>query len=615
MVDDSPLDAERADRALAGPYEVRVFHDGSVVLEELAGGSSLPDVLVLDWMMPGVSGLEVCRFLRSSRSPAPNLAILLLTAHHETTQLVDGLSAGANDYLAKPYADEELRARVDNLIRARQLLERVSRTEEHIRRLLATVPDVLFTLDERGVITYANEDAERVLNPMLVGPGGLVGRPASEILPDLDLSLVRGAEGGAALLPLPDVEIGEEVYAPTARRLPADFAATTTVAMRNVTSRRRAEARRLDFYSVVAHDLRSPLNSLLLRADMLLRGHRGPLPAAVIGDLRKMENNIRTMVALVNDFLDLAQLEGTAYSGGRELVDVGGLVGQAIEDLQPLIDASGLSVRFEVPGFDAGVTGDRRRLSQVLSNLLSNAVKFTPEGGTITVEVRERGGQVEVAVADTGRGIAPEVLPNLFQRYVRAIDPSRPVAGTGLGLMIVREIVEAHGGSVGVYSAPGQGSTFWFRMPRRPAAADGEATRPVLIIDDDRVLRETLRFLLEGEGYTVVEAEDGERGLRAVTEHAPSAAVVDLTMPVMDGWEFVDRVRRDERSGALPICVLSGVALHAPTTASLVLQKPIAIDRLLRFLREHCGPVPAAPPPEPEQAQPAQAQPAGLTPR
>jgi two-component system phosphate regulon sensor histidine kinase PhoR len=603
IVDDSPLDADLADRALATRYETAVFHDGSTVLEALAAGGRVPDVLVLDWIMPAVSGLDVCRFLRSSRSPAPNLAILLLTAHHEVAQLVDGLAAGANDYLAKPYADEELRARVDNLVRSRDLLERVTRTEEHIRRLLASVPDVLLTLDERGVVTFANEEAERVLRPVAPGQGELVGRRLSDILPALDVFLVSSAQGEAVLVPLPDVEIGDEVYAPTARRLPTDFAASTTVAMRNVTARRRAEARRLDFYSVVAHDLRSPLNSLLLRADMLLRGHRGPLPAAAIADVRKMETSIRTLVALVNDFLDLAQLEGTAYSGARELVDMGSLIAQAIEDVQPLVDASRLTIDYALPGFDASISGDRRRLIQVLSNLLSNAVKFTPEGGTITVRAMERRGQIEVMVSDTGRGIAPEVLPSLFQRYMRAIDPSRPVAGTGLGLMIVREIVEAHGGTVGAYSTPERGSTFWFSLPRRREADVGAAHRPILIIDDDRLLRETLRFLLEGEGYAVVEAENGEHGLRALHEHDPCAAVVDLTMPVMDGWEFVDRVRRDERHGAVPICILSGVSTHAPSTASLVLQKPIAIDRLLSFLREHGGPArPALTTPLPEEA-------------
>jgi two-component system phosphate regulon sensor histidine kinase PhoR len=583
VVDDSPTDADRADRVLASSYETRVFHDGSTVLEELAAGARAPDVLVLDWIMPALSGLDVCRFLRSARSPAPNLSILLLTAHHEVAQLVDGLEAGANDYLAKPYADEELRARVDNLVRSRELLERVIQAEERIRRLLASVPDVLLTLDERGTVTYANEEAQRVLG----GHGkALVGRRVGELLPTLDLGRI-GDDAGTSLIPLVDIDIGDQTYAPTARRLPDDFAATTTVALRNVTARRRAEARRLDFYSVVAHDLRSPLNSLLLRTDMLLRGHRGVLPAAAISDLRKMEGGIRTLVALVNDFLELAQLEGTAYRGGRELVDLASLIEQAIEDIQPLVEASRLSIQHGPPEFDAAVTGDRRRLMQVLSNLLSNAVKFTPEGGTITVETCERRGQIEVSVTDTGRGIAPDVLPNLFQRYMRAIDPNQPVAGTGLGLMIVREIVEAHGGSVGVHSVPGEGSTFWFSLPRRPATGNVDLRRPVLIIDDDRALRETLRFLLEGEGYTVVEAEDGERGLRALREHDPCAVVVDLSMPVLDGWQFLARVRGDERHASLPICVLSGMAKQAPATASLVLKKPIAIERLLHFLREH----------------------------
>lgn len=599
VVDDSPLDAERADRALAGKYDTRVFHDGSTVLEALAGGVPEPDVLVLDWIMPAVSGLDVCTFLRSSRSPAPNLAILLMTAHHEVSQLVGGLAAGANDYLAKPYADEELRARVDNLVRSRDLLERVTRTEEHIRRLLASVPDVLLTLDERGVVTYANEEAERVLAPTTPDRSSPIGCRVSDILPALNVSQVARDQGESVLMPLPDVAIGEEVYAPTARRLPSDFAATTTVALRNVTARRLAEVRRLDFYSVVAHDLRSPLNSMLLRADLLLRGQRGPLPVAAIADVRKMEDSIRTLIALVNDFLDLAQLEGTAYTGGRELVDLGSLIAQAIDDVQPLVDASRLRIEYELPTFDASINGDRRRLIQVLSNLLSNAVKFTPEGGTITVRAIARRAQIEISVSDTGRGIAADVLPNLFQRYMRAIDPSRPVAGTGLGLMIVRQIIEAHGGSVGVYSKPGEGSTFWFRLPRRRPAEAGDENRPILIVDDDRLLRETLRFLLEGEGYTVIEAENGEHGLRALSEHNPYAAIVDLTMPVMDGWEFVERVRRDARHGSVPICILSGVASHAPSTASLVLRKPIAIDRLLSFLREHTQPPrPAKPPGE-----------------
>src|SRR6186997_1581157 len=122
VVDDSPLDAERARRALESEYDVRILRDGSVVLEELAHGKA-PDVLVLDWLMPGVSGIEVCQFLRSPRGGAQNVAILMLTIQNKTDQIVLALSAGANDFVSKPFSDDELRARVSSLIRSKDLLE------------------------------------------------------------------------------------------------------------------------------------------------------------------------------------------------------------------------------------------------------------------------------------------------------------------------------------------------------------------------------------------------------------------------------------------------------------------------------------------------------------
>jgi signal transduction histidine kinase len=600
VVDDSRLDSRRAQEVLSRDHHVEVFDDGSCVLERLAEQAP-PDVLVLDWLMPGVSGLDVCRFLRSPRSPAPHVAILLLTVQHESGQVVEGLAAGANDFLAKPFADEELRARVANLVRGADLLKRVMRAEQQVRRLLAAAPDALVTVDEDGTVSYVNQEAERVFG---CSSSQLIGQRVARLLPEVDLSTL-GAETSSAMAPLPDIRIREELYAPTARRMPADISAHVTVALRNVTERRKAEARRLDFYSVIAHDLRSPLQGMLLRADLLLAGHRGPLPVGAIGDLRRIENNIRTMVALVNDFLDLAQFEGTNYMIERELIDLRGLIEHAVEDIRPLVQESQLKTRLEFDEFDASLMGDRRRLMQVVTNLLSNAVKFTPPGGAITVRIQERGGQVEVSVQDTGQGIAPELLNNLFQRYARAIDPSHTVGGTGLGLMIVREIVEAHGGSVGARSAPGEGSTFWFRLPRQRQPdlhLEGEDDRLVLIVDDDRDMRETLRFLLEAQGYRAVEAENGEQGLEALEVHRPCAVFLDLTMPIMDGWDFVDRVRRNQRHASVPICVVSGISQHAPPAISLALDKPIPVARLLSFLREHC-PLPpgrprgAAPPP------------------
>src|SRR3954465_886822 len=274
VVDDSALDGERACKALEREYAIEAFADGSAVLERLAGGST-PDVVVLDWVMPGVSGIEVCQFIRSQRGLA-EVAILFLTVHQRTTdQVVSGLEAGANDYLLKPFAEQELRARVGALVRTKSLIERSERAEARVRKLLDYTPDALFAIDAQARFTYVNPEVERILDARAAA---LVGRPVSEVLPELPLQSVS-AGPGEALFPLPDLRIRDSVYSPSIRILPGDDASSTTVSLRDVTAQRHAEARRLDFYSMIAHDLRSPLQAILMRLELINRGARGVLPA------------------------------------------------------------------------------------------------------------------------------------------------------------------------------------------------------------------------------------------------------------------------------------------------------------------------------------------------
>lgn len=457
IVDDSPLDAQRARSVLDSQYTVEVFGDGSAMLEHLAGHAP-PDVLVLDWVMPGVSGIEVCRFLRSAGAAQPQLAILLLTMQTQTAQIVEGLEAGANDYLVKPYADPELRARVDALVRWNGLLDRAQKAEGRVRELLQYAPDPLISIDLENRITFANGEAQRML-----GGDTLKGRTFSEVLPGLSVDALIDAARSAR--PLPDVEVGDQIYSPSVRSLPNQDQSGLTVALRDVTARRQRETRRLDFYSIIAHDLRSPLGTMLMRTDLLLRGRRGVLSAEVIAELRKMETHMRSLVALINDFLEFARMEEAAQKMDRERVDLAALIGETVDDFRPLIDNTHQEMHVAVAGAHPIVLGDRRRLQQVLTNLIANAIKFTPAGGRITVQADCPGPICEVRVEDNGMGIAEDILPTLFQRYARAPSGKRDAGGTGLGLLIVREIVEAHGGTVGVDSTPGKGSCFWFRLP------------------------------------------------------------------------------------------------------------------------------------------------------
>jgi two-component system phosphate regulon sensor histidine kinase PhoR len=459
IVDDSPLDAERAKRLLQQECHVEVFLDGASALEGLASATRLPDVLVLDWVMPGVTGIDVCRFLRSAQGGMPQVGILLLTTHRQTEQIVEGLSAGANDYLAKPYADAELRARVHALVRTRQLIERAEEAEALSLQLLETSPNALIALDELGNIRFVNEIAREVL-----GQRGdvRVGMPLAAVLPEID----RRMQGAAAVdtLSLPDIKLGERQFAPTIRASPAGRLFTLVLALHDVTERRRMDARRLDFYSIIAHDLRSPLAALSLRLHLILEGRHGPLNDGLSSDLRKMDKSFSGMSGMIDDFLELARLENVGYDLESRPVDLNQLLAELMADQLPMLETRSLHWVREVKGATTA-HGDARRLRQVLTNLITNAIKFTPEGGTLTTRIERFDREVEVSVSDTGRGIATNELPSLFERYTRSAHTQHEVPGTGLGLLIVREIVEAHGGSVGVQSTLGVGSRFWFRLP------------------------------------------------------------------------------------------------------------------------------------------------------
>lgn len=577
VVDDSPSDAAFASKALAARHEVTTFHDGAAVLEALHRSSS-PDVMVLDCIMPGISGLEVCRFVRASKGPISKVVILLVTAKKATDHIVEGFAAGANDYLAKPYAIEELEARVSALARSRSMLNRVERAEAVVGRLLALTPDPFVVTDAHGRISYSNPEAERLLGPA----SSLIGRPLAEVMPMLRLTEIAGERGG--VMSLPDVTIADQVFAPTVRLAPTDFEAAAMISLRDVTQRNQHENRRLDFYSIIAHDLRSPLSSMLLRTDRMLSGKRGVLTSELTQDLHKMQQNVRSMTALINDFLDLAQLDGGGYRLVREPLDLAALVRTATEEIQPAIDASELTVTMTMPAEPVPIEGDPRRLMQVLANLLSNAAKFTPPGGRIDVALEATPSEARLRVTDTGKGIAPEVIGQLFQRYSRhSVDGT----GSGLGLMIVREIVEAHGGTVGVSSPPGQGASFWCALPRRPGPG---ASPQILVVDDDVDVRETLEMMLQAQGYTVETAENGKVALdRMLAGISPQVIVLDMSMPVMTGPELLDHMVRDARLARIPVCAVSGdlsILAHAPP-GTLVLQKPVQIDRLLDFVSRH----------------------------
>jgi signal transduction histidine kinase len=196
----------------------------------------------------------------------------------------------------------------------------------------------------------------------------------------------------------------------------------------------------------------------------MLRGARGPLSGEIASDLNKVRSNVQALVELINDFLEIARLDSPAGIVRREPMDLAPVLDAALDDLKPLIDAAGHDVRMSLPQEPAIVLGDAARLGQVLANLLSNAVKYTPKGGKLRASILAGPSHVEARVDDNGPGIDPDLVPRLMERYVRGVAANSP--GTGLGLMIARRILEAHGTELCVDTELGRGTSFWFRLPR-----------------------------------------------------------------------------------------------------------------------------------------------------
>lgn len=468
IVDDSHLDAERARAALSDDFDIEVFHDGAEVIEHLADSPS-PDVLVLDWLMPTVSGLDVLRYVRSAPR-LERLSVLVLTALDNSSNVVTALQAGANDFVSKPYSGAELRARVEALMRTRDLIDRAELTERAVRYLLDTSDEAVFTLDDAGAVYLANEPAATVLQRTCAE---VTGRTFEELLgKDAAKELSRMEPGGPPL----DLHVRDRVLEARLRRLVDVGLGTSVLTLRDVTEQRRADEERRDFYAIVAHDMRSPLFSMLLRIELLMDGAKGPLPATATQELMRMKEQIGRMSQLLNDFLDLGKMSEASFRLNAAPTNVDALVRDVASEFQPLLASRELVWRHETCRHACAARVDGARIRQAVMNLFVNAANYTPAGGVITTSTQHYEDAIEFAIEDTGPGIDASELQYVFDRYRRA-HSAGGTSGTGLGLMIVRRVIEAHGGEIGVDSRPGLGSRFWFRVPVDIAHPLDEASR------------------------------------------------------------------------------------------------------------------------------------------
>lgn len=501
--------------------------------------------------------------------------------------------------------------------RSEQALERLSRQNELI---LNSVGEGLCSLDAAGNITVVNPAAARLLG---YGVDDLLGQSIHLILPPtkpdgtpypFELSPIYAALRDGSVYQVTD----EMFQRRDGARFPVEYISTpireqeqiigAVVIFRDVTDRRVVERMKDEFISVVSHELRTPLTSIHGSLGMLASGLLNADSEKGKRLLKIAVDSTDRLVRLINDILDIERIESGKVTMAKEVCNIAELVNQAISGVQAIADRANITLL--VSAISAQIWADPDRIIQILTNLLSNAIKFSPPSSTVWVRVTQPEAQPElrtetprpyafdllIAVQDHGRGIPPDKLDTIFERFqqVDASD-SRNSDGTGLGLAICRSIVQQHAGHIWVESVLGQGSTFYFTLPllQTDASVDltANAESPlVMICDDDAAFRDHLCIVLEQRGYRVSAVTSSRDVVNQAIAQQPDVILLDLLMPGINGWEAIALLKEQPDTQAIPIIVCS---VSSPSQSNYPskgfvnwLSKPIDQVSLLQSLHQ-----------------------------
>jgi signal transduction histidine kinase len=451
LVEDSPTQAARLQHLMERHgYATRVAANGRLALKAL--GARLPDLVLSDVVMPEMDGYALCRSIKSDPT-LRGTPVILVTSLTDPNDIVRGLECGADSFVRKPYADEYLLRRIEHVLVNHRLRRAEGDPVEH------------------GIKVY------------LAGQTHVVDSEPQQIL-DLLVSTYEQAVSVNEDLQARESQISE-LNARLARRADELEQINAEIARKNL-DLQRASGMKSEFVANMSHELRTPLNAITGFSEMLKDGLMGELTERQRHAASAIFDSGMHLLALINDILDLSRIEAGRMELDLETVDVEELLSNSVLMLKPRATAHGIEMKVQSTATDP-VAVDPRKARQIVYNLLSNAVKFTPDGGSVALHARRTvapqvegmrqfgrppvdcaRGYLEIGVIDTGIGIAAQDMGRLFQPFSQ-LDSSlaRKHEGSGLGLALVQQLVELHGGTLAVRSRAGQGSTFKVWLPYR----------------------------------------------------------------------------------------------------------------------------------------------------
>jgi PAS domain S-box-containing protein len=591
-VDDNPAALYATSRILRSA--------GYEVIEATTGGAALAaaaraDLVVLDVNLPDIDGFEVCRQLRA-RPETARLPVLHLSATFtNSADFALGFEAGADSYLTRPVEAPVLIATVRTLLFARHA--------DFIRRGLDAKLRTVFNLAPAAIAIMDGQFRYESVNPAFCALTGysaeeLIGRPGDSFLaadskhPDLRDGGTRGAGEKLSGVSLRFVKKDGGVADMEWQIATENISGVRILVATDVTQQRRTEEAREsmlaseraarteaersnrlkeEFLATLSHELRNPLNAILGWATVLSR--KTDLPEPVMRGLQAIERNSRFQAQMISDLLDYAGITFGKMRLVAETIDPYIAIRAALDVLTAAAQTAGVELHARFADESLTVEADASRLQQIVWNLLSNAVKFSTQGGKILLEAGRDGNNLSIVVTDHGRGIEPEYLPRIFDRFSQQdATTTRSHGGLGLGLAIVKQLTELHGGSIRAHSAgKGMGATFVVKIPlsQNESSADlsdSQTLRAInfsgviaLVVEDDADTRELTRRILTDVGATVVEASSAEAAFACVASSNANILISDIGMAHQDGYQLIRRLR----SSGYPADSLPAIALTA----------------------------------------------------
>jgi len=485
VIDDEQIMRDGCSRILSKDgWTVITAENGKVGLDEIRARPQEIDTILLDLMMPGMSGMEV---LDQARAIDPGLLVIVITGYATVEVAVEAMKKGAYDFIAKPFTPDQLRIVVRRALERRSLqkeaeflrrerersLRDIATEKSKVKTIINCMGDGVLVCDRDGCVVLSNPAASRLLR---IPESSLLGNFLSQcnVHPELsrtiEESLSAGDRGYTSVSQ--ELSLGEsgEIFlrahtAPVRNDL-GEIMGSVSV-LQDISHLKELDKMKSEFIAMVTHELRAPIAAVEQQLTVILNKMAGEVTEKQEQLLSRAKERTKGLLSLISDLLDLSKIEAGKMVQYKEPLNLQEVIQKVIDLMRAEAGAKAIDLQFQVPAEVPLIYADRNSMEGIFTNLISNAIKYTLGGGRVWVILGEEGGFVKATVSDTGIGIRREDIPRIFDKFFRVKSTeTRQIIGTGLGLSIVKSIVDAHLGQITVESEAGKGTTFTLLFPK-----------------------------------------------------------------------------------------------------------------------------------------------------